>query len=653
MAVKLIHSINKQNLFKFPLISLFLLIQACILLYAITPSAAREQDAPTSLTQDEIVFLEKHPIIRFRVHPNRPPFEFLKDDTPAGIAVEYISNIAERTGFTPQFIIDDRPSSKVFEIISGARNEFDTVLFSVKSPERAEHLAYGDAYLSYPVILFTNKRAGNISKLADLTGKTVSVEKGCLSSKWIKRDYPDIDIIYEESAMEALSMVNKGKVEAYVGNLFIANYMMAYGEMENIRVAGPTEYENVSYRFVAPKELEALTSILSKGFRSITPEEHNEIQQKWFSLHTIEKNNYGPIWKTILAAAFITGWLIWSNQKLKSAKLENEQIIQDLKKAQFALEENNKKLKQLSVTDQLTGIYNRLKLESILEDAVERLTRYGEKFGIILVDIDHFKQVNDIYGHNTGDQVLIEFATVLQKNSRTVDTIGRWGGEEFIVICPHTDGKGIYTAAEHLRGVIAQTEFSEIGHKTASFGAAVYQENDTLKELVKQADEALYQSKEDGRNRVTLAPEREPAPLNAIKVLKLSWEQQYQSGHKTIDQQHKDLLEHANILMDLILNSAGKQKIKDMITVLSMGLAKHFAYEEKVLANTDYQELAFHKKEHKKLMENLEILTGKYFREEVDAFMFMKFVAQDLILNHMIQTDTGYFDLFPNDLIPD
>jgi diguanylate cyclase (GGDEF)-like protein len=169
----------------------------------------------------------------------------------------------------------------------------------------------------------------------------------------------------------------------------------------------------------------------------------------------------------------------------------------------------HRNLERIAVTDRLTGLYNRTKLDEVFANELARVERYGESVAIILADIDHFKSVNDTYGHQVGDSVLVEFAATLRKLTRETDTAGRWGGEEFLVICPHLDLDGARILAERIRAAVAGHSFSVVGQKTCSFGVASYRPGDTADTMVKRADEALYEAKQHGRDRVVL--ERGPA----------------------------------------------------------------------------------------------------------------------------------------------
>lgn len=163
---------------------------------------------------------------------------------------------------------------------------------------------------------------------------------------------------------------------------------------------------------------------------------------------------------------------------------------------------NQKIIEELSITDQLTQLYNRLKLESVFTNEINRSSRYSEKFSVIMLDIDHFKSVNDTYGHEVGDKTLIDMAKILKQHSRATDIVGRWGGEEFILILPHTDLHAAIEYADMLRVKIEDFTFEVINKITASFGVSSFIDNDTSKSIVKRADDALYDAKHSGRNRV-------------------------------------------------------------------------------------------------------------------------------------------------------
>ena len=152
--------------------------------------------------------------------------------------------------------------------------------------------------------------------------------------------------------------------------------------------------------------------------------------------------------------------------------------------------------------DELTQIYNRTKFNSMLSLALRNAEIYNEAFTIILFDIDHFKEVNDTYGHNVGDQVLIQLASLIKSQLRNQDTFARWGGEEFIILSESQTEDDSYILASRLRKTIESFPFSMVDQLTCSFGLSQCKNNDTATSLLKRADDALYRAKESGRNKV-------------------------------------------------------------------------------------------------------------------------------------------------------
>lgn len=166
------------------------------------------------------------------------------------------------------------------------------------------------------------------------------------------------------------------------------------------------------------------------------------------------------------------------------------------------LEAAHREMQRLAITDPLTGLFNRIKTNEVLDTEIRRQARSASPLAVILIDIDDFKPVNDQYGHNKGDQVLVKFAEVLGGRCRKTDCLGRWGGEEFLVVCPDTGLDSAQQLAESLRLTIDEYDFELDTPLTASFGIACYQAGDYRESLIERADTALYAAKEAGRNRV-------------------------------------------------------------------------------------------------------------------------------------------------------
>lgn len=157
----------------------------------------------------------------------------------------------------------------------------------------------------------------------------------------------------------------------------------------------------------------------------------------------------------------------------------------------------------LARTDPLTGINNRLRFAGVLSEEAERKRRTERPMALVMFDVDHFKDINDTYGHNVGDEVLVALADFVASRIRATDFFGRWGGEEFVLLFRDDDCEAAIIAAEKLRKAIAGAEFATVGEVRCSFGVAAWRPGDTEESLVARADQALYASKEGGRNRVS------------------------------------------------------------------------------------------------------------------------------------------------------
>jgi diguanylate cyclase (GGDEF)-like protein/PAS domain S-box-containing protein len=173
-------------------------------------------------------------------------------------------------------------------------------------------------------------------------------------------------------------------------------------------------------------------------------------------------------------------------------------IIDDISEIKHLEEE----LRNISTTDFLTNIYNRRFFLNQLENEIERTKRQGAVFSLIMFDLDHFKNVNDRFGHQAGDIVLKCVADIAKKSMRKIDCFARWGGEEFIILMPCSKIDQARVSAERLCQIISETDMPNIGHVTASFGVTQFNDNDTVDTIIQKADELTYLAKSRGRNQV-------------------------------------------------------------------------------------------------------------------------------------------------------
>ena len=165
---------------------------------------------------------------------------------------------------------------------------------------------------------------------------------------------------------------------------------------------------------------------------------------------------------------------------------------------------SNEKFKSMAIKDGMIGLFNHTFMEQLIGDAINRSKRSKNPLALLMIDVDFFKQINDNFGHNTGDAVLIRLAQLLNSNKRSTDYLGRWGGDELILLLTDTTLPGAANLAEKLRSLVNHHIFPHCKHITISLGASEYQEGDSLTSFIGRADAAMYRAKRGGRNKVEI-----------------------------------------------------------------------------------------------------------------------------------------------------
>ena len=235
-----------------------------------------------------------------------------------------------------------------------------------------------------------------------------------------------------------------------------------------------------------------------------------------FVLHKVEYETqwlsterwYLAIMSVWLALAL--SYLLLRLMRLQAVVREQRLQSHELREINRVLDARSKQLVQMATTDALTGAFNRKGLEDVLQQALADWRAHRQPLGLVLIDIDHFKAVNDTHGHQAGDRVLAGLAALVRGQVRAQDLLGRWGGEEFLLVCPATDLPQALAIAEKLRALVTTHDFDGL-RITASFGVAALDAERPLEQLFAAADAALYRAKAEGRNRVvaeTPRPER-------------------------------------------------------------------------------------------------------------------------------------------------
>jgi len=330
-----------------------------------------------------------------------------------------------------------------------------------------------------------------------------------------------------------------------------------------------------------------------------------------------------------------------------SGKDEIGQVLGALATMQEKLKVIIGELDCLASTDKLTGSWNRRRLEETVRNEMDRLKRYDHPLCIMVLDVDFFKKINDRYGHGVGDQVLVELAAQIRSSLRTSDSLTRWGGEEFVVLCPNTTLSTAALLAERLRKKIASANFPGAENITVSVGVAECVSGETWEQWFHRADEALYRAKSGGRNQVQIAPEtpsRTSVGENiAASFVQLVWHAAYKSGNEVIDREHQGLFNDANELLAAILSGRPADEVKILIDTLTRDVVKHFQDEIAILATAGYPGVAEHAAIHRALVDDAAMLVDRFHAGTLGIGELFNFLAHDLVAKHMLGADREFF----------
>lgn len=226
----------------------------------------------------------------------------------------------------------------------------------------------------------------------------------------------------------------------------------------------------------------------------------SESTQKYkYMWHKITK---GKIWEGEVKNRTKNGKVFWIHAHIHPIFDKHSNII-----GYQALRENitdKKELEFLSSHDRLTGIYNRSKFDELLDYELKQFNRYGKTFSLAICDFDNFKIINDTYGHQVGDEVMVQSVNIISNIIRESDLFARWGGEEFTLLLPNTNQENAKLLLEKIRTAIQDYHFKVIGKFTLSCGLSEVKAEDTAISIMTRIDDALYHSKNNGRNRVTI-----------------------------------------------------------------------------------------------------------------------------------------------------
>lgn len=465
----------------------------CLFGFGVTPALSQAPN-DINLSAAEQEYLTQKKVLRVCVDPDRLPFDGINEDGHHDGLSKDVFEIFARMLKVKMIVpkVEDWN-----DLMAKAKNRDCDVVSQINaSEERKKFLDFTTPYFYLPLAVVTRYDPIFVEESLQGAGTRFAVIKDDIANDKLRKRYPQINLVEVKNNIVAMKMVHDGEVFGYIGAQGAVAFAIQALDLDKLAVTGslPLRYElSVASRNDEP----LLGTALEKAVLAIDPKEAQSIRDKWIAITIEQVTDYTLLWQTLGVLGTILAVSLYWNRRLTRA---NEK----LHAARAKLEEQNLLLKEQSITDPLTQLYNRLKLDEDVAHEINRAQRSKSEFSIILLDIDHFKEVNDTYGHLTGDQALKEFSNLLKDNLRASDILGRWGGEEFLIICPDSNLEGCQILAEQLREKISTHPFPKVGTLTASFGVAVHTPGEKANTVISRADAALYAAKRQGRNRVML-----------------------------------------------------------------------------------------------------------------------------------------------------
>lgn len=371
-------------------------VVACLALgiFCTAPDAATTagaDGASVALSETERAWLAASGPVTMCVDPDWEPFERI-DETGrhVGIAADLLRLVATRLGID----IVLYPTADWDESLAASKAGHCRILsFLNRSPERERWLVFTAPIFRDQNIVITREEHPYIGDLHGVSGETVALPRGTMVEERLRRLYPNLHIITTGSEPEAVEMVSERLADMTIRSLIVAAYAIRKEGLFNLKIAGQVPELTNELRVGVLAGEPMLRDILDKGIATITAQEREAISNRHVAVQIQRGIDYRLVWQVGAAAAILLLLALYWNRKL--ARM-------------------NRELVRLSTTDPLTGLFNRIKVDDFLEDELSRARRTGRPFGVIMLDLDHFKAINDQRGHQLGDAVLVEVAALLR-----------------------------------------------------------------------------------------------------------------------------------------------------------------------------------------------------------------------------------------------
>ena len=426
------------------------------------------------LNDNEIKYLENNHFTLL-IESNNIPFAFKLTNKLTGLEIDFWNLISQK--LSKPLNIEETINDKMFNIFSNSiKTQF---VYGFEKKSKPDYLL-SEPIAQIPIALATKNDKNFITDLSTLKNIKIGVVKNLEIIPTLQKEYPNIDFVEMETINEAILKLQQNKLFALIDNMYTISHKINKDNLNSIKINTLLNHQLNIYLQVEEKN-KLFIPILNSAINRFSKEDKNTILNNYQFIFYPKNIDFLFIAKIIIPFILLLAIFIYFNFKLKKEIKKRKEI--------------EEQLSELANKDSLTNIFNRRKIEEICELELLRNKRYKSDLSIIFFDINNFKVINDSLGHHLGDEVLVKISNIIGKSIRNTDSIGRWGGDEFLIILPQTNISQCKNIVSHLEKQLSLIEFSESIKVTCSFGIAPHEESDTLDSLLKKADESMYKEK--------------------------------------------------------------------------------------------------------------------------------------------------------------
>ncbi|MDG1752549.1 MAG: diguanylate cyclase [Thalassotalea sp.] len=437
--------------------------------------------------------------ISYCVDPSWAPYESIINNQHEGISKEYLDIISQKSSLSFN-LVPTIDWNQTLQFTKTGKCQIVPMLN--RSPERDKFLIFSDVYFRAPNALYGHYDQTMVGNLASITKQSVAVVFGYRMHHYLVKTYPEMNVITVKNEHEGLQKVEAKELDYFFGSYHSANKIIQERSLSNLRIVGIAELED-DLRIGINKNSAHLLPQLNQAISELTEQDHHKVFAYFKAMNFVHKTDYTLVLG--LALFFTTLFIILYIGYSRSIRFNQTLAIKNsaLKKLHTQLDAKNKQLAELAIRDPLTKLYNRAHLAEMINQQIKLKNRYNTHSCLIMIDIDDFKQVNDKHGHKLGDDILKGLSAVLIQCARNSDIVARWGGEEFVLLCPETDIDEAVLLAKRFQKALSEINNDALPNVTCSIGIAELHAKDSADEWFILADSAMYQAKAQGKDSIS------------------------------------------------------------------------------------------------------------------------------------------------------